>query len=143
MVSSISTCKYSEKLSLSPCPACFLILAPIKAQKSEPEARNTPTGPRDPCSRRACHDHHASHGCCGCHGCYGRRGCHGCWCFASLWLAAWLLLRGDGPGQGVHLAAAFFCQWLVVVMVLEWGNEQQLACGAGIKQAAARFGHFI
>jgi len=137
MVSSISTCKYSEKLSLSPCHACFLILARIKAQESEPEARNTPTGPRDPCSRRACH---------------GRRavvpvapvaGCRGCWCIASLWLAVRLLLGGDGPGQGVHLAAAFFCQWLVVVMVLEWGNEQQLACGTGIKQAAAWFGHFI
>ena len=52
------------------------------------------------------------------------------------------LSGGDGPCQGVHLAAAFCGQWLIVIVVLERGYDQQLATGTGIKQFPARFRHF-
>lgn len=65
---------------------------------------------------------------------------------ASLWLAEGYLRfavafsslpRGDGSRQGIHLAAAFSSQRVVVVVVLKWGNEQHFTASTSIEQLPA------
>ncbi len=107
----------------------------MEQKKSEPQARNTRRGGR--CSHR------------------GRRGyrCHrASRSIASLRLAEGYLRlavafsslpRGDGLRQGIHLAAAFGSQRVVVVVVLKWGNEQHFTASTSIKQLSAGLGNRI
>ena len=98
----------------------------MEQEKKRATTRNTPT-----CSR-------SSH-----RGCRCRRACRS---IASLRLAEGYLRlavafsslpRGDGSRQGIHLAAAFSSQRVVVVVVLKWGNEQHFTASTSIEQLPA------
>lgn len=104
----------------------------MEQEKMRATTRNTPTGSRS--SRRGCRCRRA------CRSIASLRLAEG---YLRLAVALSSLPRSDGSRKGIHLAAAFGSQRVVVVVVLKWGNEQHFTTSTSIEQLPAGLGNRI